>query len=61
MRQDVAEYFCSELLALIMSNHAYLYFLIMSEILVIVHLAGNKGICLFTDCIVEKKVSSAYT
>ena len=44
-----------------MSNHAYLYFLIMSEILVIVHLAGNKGICLFTDCIVEKKVSSAST
>ena len=61
MRQDVAEYFSSELLALIMSDHAYLYFLIMSEILVIVHLAGNKCISLFTDCIVEKKVAGAST
>lgn len=54
---DVAEDFVCKLFALIVSYDGYLQLLLMSEILMIVHFSGNKGIGPLPDGLRQQKVA----
>ena len=49
------EYLVGELLALVMAYDGDLYFLLVPEILVVVHLAGNESVSPFGDGVAEKE------
>jgi len=55
---DVAEYFCRELFALIVTYHADLDFLFITEILVIMHLTCDEGISTLADSLVQQEITS---
>lgn len=49
------------MLALVVSDDAYLYLLLHSEIHVIVHLASDEGICLLLYCLWQKEITCSAT
>ena len=53
----LTEHLVCELLALIVAYHRYLYLLLASEILVVVHLARHEGIDAGAHGVVEKERS----
>ena len=50
--------FGSVLFALIVTYHANLYLLLIAKVLMVVHLAGYKRICLILNSFVQQKVAS---
>jgi len=58
---NLVENLSSILLALIVTYHAYLYGLFVAEVLMVVHLAGYKRICLILNSFVKQKVAGTAT
>ena len=58
---DVAEDFGGELFALVVADDTDLYLLLIAEVLVVVHLAGDEGIGAGLDGLVEQEVARTAT
>ena len=58
---DVAEDFAGKLFALIMANDADLNLLFRTKVLMIVHLASDKGIGTLTDGVRQEKIACSAT
>jgi hypothetical protein len=54
---DVVEDFGCELLALVVADDADLYLLFVTEIAVVVHLAGDEGVGFVSDSVVEDEIA----
>ena len=61
MGKHVAEYLRSVLLTLVVSDDTNLYFLLVAEILVVVHLAGDESVGSFGYGRVEQEVAGSAT
>jgi len=58
---DVAQQFLGEVFALVMTYDAYLYLLLMPEVLVVMHLAGQECISTMSNGFVEQEVACSST